>query len=131
MVTKAEARRDRGAAAVEFALVLPVLLLLVLGIVELGRAYHVQAMLAGAAREAVREVAISGDRPAAEDRVAQYTAGSVDPSALLVSIEPCTTTGAVAGESATVTLTYPMELLTGMFGAELELTGEGTMRCNG
>ncbi|MCT1433984.1 pilus assembly protein, partial [Dietzia maris] len=50
--------RDRGAAAVEFALVLPILLLLVLGILEFGRAYHVQTILSNAARDGVRVMAL-------------------------------------------------------------------------
>jgi len=36
------AARDRGAAAVEFALLLPVLLLLVFGIIDFGRALNAQ-----------------------------------------------------------------------------------------
>ena len=45
----------------EFALVVPLLLVLVLGIVEFGRAYHVQTTLSGAAREGVREMALHND----------------------------------------------------------------------
>lgn len=37
---------DRGAAAVEFALVVPILILLVLGIAVFGRAYNIQSGLA-------------------------------------------------------------------------------------
>jgi len=48
------ARSDRGAAAVEFALVAPILILLVVGIAEFGRAYNVQNSLSAAAREGVR-----------------------------------------------------------------------------
>ncbi|HKU29947.1 MAG TPA: TadE/TadG family type IV pilus assembly protein, partial [Arthrobacter sp.] len=41
---------ERGAAAVEFALVAPILVLLVLGIMEFGRAYNAQVSLTNAAR---------------------------------------------------------------------------------
>ncbi len=44
-------RSESGAAAVEFALVVPILLLLVLGIIEFGRAYNIQNSLSAAARE--------------------------------------------------------------------------------
>jgi Flp pilus assembly protein TadG len=47
--------RRRGAAAVEFALVLPFLLVLVVGIWELGRMVEVQQILSNAAREAGRQ----------------------------------------------------------------------------
>ena len=53
-----KARRDRGAAAVEFALLLPVLLLLVFGIIDFGRALNAQITLTQAAREGARLAAL-------------------------------------------------------------------------
>ena len=47
-------RADRGAVAVEFAFVLPVLLLLMLGIMEAGRAFNAWMILTNATREAAR-----------------------------------------------------------------------------
>ena len=58
-------RGERGAAVVEFALVVPVLLLLVLGIAEFGRAYNIQTIISGAAREGVRTMALENDTSAA------------------------------------------------------------------
>ena len=49
---------DRGAAAVEFALLLPVLLLLVFGIIDFGRALNAQVTLTQAAREGARMAAL-------------------------------------------------------------------------
>lgn len=46
--------RARGQAMAEFALLLPVLLLLTLGIFEFGRAYYSYSSIANAAREAAR-----------------------------------------------------------------------------
>ena len=43
-------RSERGAVAVEFALLAPVLILLLFGITEFGRAYNVQISLSNAAR---------------------------------------------------------------------------------
>ena len=51
---------ERGSAAVEFALMLPVLVVLVFGIAEFGRIYHVQTTISGAAREGVRSMALTG-----------------------------------------------------------------------
>lgn len=51
-------RDDRGAAAVEFALVLPLLLTVVFGIVEFGWTFGQQVSLGNAAREAARTMAI-------------------------------------------------------------------------
>ena len=47
-------RSDRGAAAVEFALVVPILLLLVFGIIDFGRILNAEIQLSQAAREGVR-----------------------------------------------------------------------------
>src|SRR6266699_2915884 len=46
--------RDRGAVAVEFALLLPMLLLLLFGIIDFGRALNAQITLTQAAREGAR-----------------------------------------------------------------------------
>ena len=51
--------QDRsGQAMVEFALVMPVLLILVVGIVEFGRAWNVQQVMTDAAREGARKAAV-------------------------------------------------------------------------
>jgi Flp pilus assembly protein TadG len=120
---------ERGAAAVEFALVLPILLLLVMGIVECGRAYHLQTALSGAAREGVRVMALQDD--VAEARA---TAKAASPQLALtdgqISVTPTTCSGTTPG-TATVTVTYPVELMFGLFGSGFNLTGKGTMRCHG
>jgi Flp pilus assembly pilin Flp len=52
-------RDDRGAAAVEFGLLLPVLTLLVFGTIEFGRAWNVRQTLTDAAREGARVAAVN------------------------------------------------------------------------
>jgi len=49
---------ERGAAAVEFALILPVLILLIVGMLEFSRAYNAQLSLTNAAREGARVMAV-------------------------------------------------------------------------
>lgn len=120
---------ERGAAAVEFALVVPVLLLLLMGIVEFGRAYHLQTTLSGAAREGVRVMALQDD--AAEARETAKTAASgLNLTNSQISVTPTTCSGTTPG-TATVTVTYPVQLMFGLFGASFNLTGKGTMRCHG
>lgn len=58
MIRSAFTRRDRGAAAVEFAIVVPLLLLVLLGLVDFGRLFYVEVSLANASREGARAVAI-------------------------------------------------------------------------
>jgi Flp pilus assembly protein TadG len=52
-------RDDRGAAAVEFALVLPILILLLFGIIEFARAWNVRQTLTDAAREGARVAVVN------------------------------------------------------------------------
>jgi len=59
---------EKGQSLVEFALVVPLILLLVIGIAEFGRAWMTKNILTGAAREAVRIYAVVNDNAAASAR---------------------------------------------------------------
>ena len=54
MKRRRNGQRDQGAAAVEFVLVLPVLLVILFGIIDFGRLMHAKLQLAEAAREGAR-----------------------------------------------------------------------------
>jgi Flp pilus assembly protein TadG len=119
---------DRGAVAVEFALVFPLLILVLFGVVEYGAVYNAQLVVTGAAREAAREMAVSGD--AGDARAAALNAAP--------GLVPALAAGDVAisgacspGADVTVTISYDKPFLTGMFGATVELTGTATRRCGG
>jgi Flp pilus assembly protein TadG len=122
-------RNDRGAAAVEFALVVPILVLLVIGIMEFSRLYNEQISLTNAARSAARVMAISNDQGDAID-AAIAGAPSLDPaiSGGDVSFSPATCT---AGAIMTVAVDYDAALITGWFGTTIALEGEGAMPCGG
>ncbi|WP_218221659.1 TadE/TadG family type IV pilus assembly protein [Nesterenkonia sp. Act20] len=129
--------RDRGASAVEFAIVAPILVLMLLGILAFGHAFHVQSVLSNAARDGVRVMALqdtsSGADPQTEARQTAITsaAPSASVAADQITITPatCEAASTVGPGTATVTISYPMQLLGG-FGS-VTLTGKGTMRCNG
>jgi len=70
-------RDARGQALVEFALLLPVLLLLVLGIVELGRAWNLAQMMSDVAREGARRAVIA-DPTITEQSVKDFMAGKLE-----------------------------------------------------
>ena len=58
VVMKRDATHSRGQGLVEFALVVPIFLILLFGMVEFGRAWMTKNILTGAAREAVRIYAV-------------------------------------------------------------------------
>lgn len=122
-------RRERGAAAVEFALVLPVLLLLVLGLVEFSRVYNIQISLSNAAREGARTMAIHDD--AGQARTAAIAAAPSITPAVAAGQIAVTPASCAAGGTVDVTIRYDVDLMTGFFGATLPLTGIGVMRCGG
>lgn len=119
---------ERGAAAVEFAIVLPVLLALLLGIMEFGRAYNAQISLTNAAREGVRVMAISND-PVASKAATKNAAVSLSPaladSNISFSQASCSST-----RQMTVTISYTLSTITGLAGPFV-LTGKGVMLCGG
>ncbi|MCZ2810084.1 pilus assembly protein [Modestobacter sp. VKM Ac-2979] len=118
---------ERGAAAVEFALVIPVLLLLLLGIMEVSAAFNTQATLSAAAREGARSMVTSGTVASARSAV-QTAAGPLAVSS--VSISPVTCVGAAAGTTVTVTVTARRTFVAGVLGSTgVDLTGTAAMRC--
>jgi Flp pilus assembly protein TadG len=126
-------RKERGATAVEFALIVPLLIMLVIGIAEFGHAFQVQGTLSAAAREGVRLMALQND-PAAARAAVRNAASSLNPGITdgQITITPASCP-VINGGSTSVRLTidYPMPYLTGFFGSGLDLTGTGVMRCNG
>ena len=60
---KTRLSQKRGQAAVEFALVLPLLLLVVYGLIEAGRAIFIYSSVTNASREAVRYASAYGVNP--------------------------------------------------------------------
>lgn len=59
-LARTNGRNERGAAAVEFALVVPILLLLLIGIMNFGFVFAQQISLNNAARQAARYAVVDG-----------------------------------------------------------------------
>ncbi len=79
--------RNRGQSVIEFALVLPLLLLILFGITEFGRAWMTLNILTSAAREGCRLAVVTGpDVPAVTARVTQVcNSAGVTPSSVTVA----------------------------------------------
>jgi Flp pilus assembly protein TadG len=125
---------DRGAAAVEFALVLPVLVLLLFGIVDFGRLLNAEITLTQAAREGARVAALV-DADAAADQITRAT-GSLSGGLAAPEIVACPATPGL-DDDASVTLTYTFTFLTpvgalasiGGSDGTVEIEATGVMPC--
>lgn len=127
---------ERGAVAVEFAILAPVLIMLLLGIIEYGRAYNAQISLSNAAREGVRVMAISNNQATART-AAKNVAVSLSPALVdtnfIFSATGGTTNGTgncSTGAQMTVTINYSLSPLAGITGP-LPMKGKGVMLCGG
>jgi Flp pilus assembly protein TadG len=119
-------RDERGAAAVEFALVLPLLLALIFGMIDFGRAYNQQITLTQLAREGARLVSLGTTDYKA--RLLSAAPASLGLQASNISgTTPCTLASSAASD-ATVTIS---KTFTFVVGNSLTLTGKATMPCLG
>ena len=130
--------RDRGATAVEVALLMPILLVLVMGIVDFGRALHAQITLTQAAREGVRVAALN---PPGSDPTARTVQAAVGLDPVNVDVDECES-GSAGSSSAEVEATYTFTFVTpvgelagllggGGFGDPITLSAKGVMPCEG
>jgi Flp pilus assembly protein TadG len=105
---------ERGTALIEFALVLPILLLIALAAVDLGRAFLAKNVLHQAAREGARMRVVklsplsATDQAAIEARVRQVArAGGLTPTQILISQNASADQDSVS-VTAPITFTSPM-----------------------
>lgn len=119
---------ERGAVAVEFALLAPVLIMILLGIMEFGRAYNAQVTLTNAAREGARAMAINNSQAIAISAT-KNAATQINP-VLADSNITFSATNCVEGTQMTVTVNYSLSTLTGVAGP-FAMSGKGTMLCGG
>ncbi len=119
------ARGDQGQAAVELALVLPLVVLLALVLVQVALVVRDQVLVSHAAREAAREAAVDAD-PEVAGRAARAS-GALDPSRLDVEVSG----RGPAGSRVRVQLGYasPTDVpLVGALVGDVGLSGSATMR---
>ena len=92
-------REERGAALVEFALALPLLLVVIAGIVDFGFTFQRYEVLTNAAREGARMATLPGyDQTSVDARVRSYVQAGLNLSTSALNI---------AMPSGAVTLTNP------------------------
>ncbi len=106
-VCRSYRKKRRGAAAVEFAVVAPVFLLLVFGMIEYGRMVMVQQVITNASREGARCGVLDGStNQDVVDVVTQYlTSGSIQGATITVT--PTNPGDAEFGDPVTVMVDIP------------------------
>jgi Flp pilus assembly protein TadG len=110
-------RRDtRGAALLEMALTLPMMLLVSIGVVEFGRAYQTWQVITNAAREGARIAVLPGiDDSAVTTRVKTYMSdGQLSDSAnatVIVKRDNTISIGAGTASASRVTVNYPFTFM--------------------
>jgi Flp pilus assembly protein TadG len=124
---------ERGAAAVEFALVVPLLVLLVFGIVQFGIAYNRVQGLQAAAREGARLGSLpQTTQSQISSRVTSALAGVPFNGAPTVSISPNTSQPCNnnSGGTVTVTVSAVTSIDIPIWGTVSKtLTGKGQFKC--
>jgi Flp pilus assembly protein TadG len=98
--------RRRGAAAIEFAMTVPVLFLLLFGALELGRMNMIRQTANNAAYEAARCCAVPGATAAEGVAAAQKLLSSIGANGATITITPATIVNSTTSVTATVTIPY-------------------------
>lgn len=131
-------RLDRGAAAVEMALVLPLLLFVLMAMIDFGRAFNAQIQVSQAAREGVRLASLNGTaspldstNPFGNDAIknrVNSAAGALPPFETGSCSAPntvCTIYCPTAADEASVVVTSEFTWITGISGMS-KFFGPGT-----
>ena len=133
---------EEGSQAVELALILPVLVLLLMGIIEFGRGYNARVTLTSAVREGARAYALGKDAATITDVTETAAAGldktnvtsgvDADADGIVDTAELGVFPACSVGQPAEVTANYPMTYSIPFFGeGTWTISATGAMRCGG
>jgi Flp pilus assembly protein TadG len=130
-------RRSRGQALVEFALIVPIFMVIAFGTIDFGLAFDASIGISNAAREGARAGVTTPTLAAISARVREV-AGRLNDSSLTISVSCKTATGAacagglsgaVSGTTIVVTVGYSYPMITPIaFGTRIPLSSTAQMR---
>lgn len=133
MRTRALRADSRGQALLEFALILPILLMLVLGIIEFGRIWNINQMVSDTTREGARR-AVLADVTITEASVHDFMMqrlwdAHVDTGVVTITFSQTGANWKVSDLPQTVTVQFPYSFMffTRAFGT-VQITSSFTMR---
>lgn len=109
-------RRELGQSLVELTLVLPVLLIILAGLLDVGRLYHAYVAVTDAAAEGARYASMNPSATADQikRRASAASGGLILIDEDQVGVDPLDPS---SSESVTVTVTYPFEVVTPLVNA--------------
>ena len=128
-------RRERGAAAVELAIVFPLLFLVVAGIIDFGRAFFTQIQVTNAAREGARAAVLMASNA---DVITRSTNAAAGVPSVTASVMASCTQGSTTNASVQVRASFnwillgpAMSMIGKSFGGGNVISSTGVMRCGG
>ena len=121
---------NRGQSMVEFTLILPIFLILLLGMFDTSRILSTKIVLQNTARNAARVVAITNSDSSAISEIDLGTA-SLDPNKLNYTITPSESYRSV-GENVTIDINYTIDIntpiISNILGENVVVSGKSVMR---
>lgn len=124
-------KSPRGQSLVEMALVIPILIIVLFGILEFGRIFHSYLVITHAAREGARFGVISKDVDQIKQKV-RDTSGGINLQLGDIDVNPSANDNLTTGVPLTVTVDYEVELFTPVLADILPnpvpLSASSTMR---
>ena len=118
-------RRERAQGLVEFALVVPILLILAMGVVDFGWGLRAYLTVTNSAREGARLGITCATDDAIKAQVASYSNGLLKTSNVTVITNPCKN-GGKTGDPLTVKVTYDYKYITPL-GSLMSLSNKSTL----
>lgn len=139
LIRKKDGKGEWGQAMVEFALVIPIFLLVVFAIVDFGMGFHAWITVSNASREGARIGVVGADSVAIEAKVRDTASSLNHDEDLTVVVTNAVDQGGDSGEAVTVTVDYDYQLITplssimgivsgGSIGPTLNFHSEAEMR---
>lgn len=126
-------RLDRGAAAVEMAILLPLLVLMVFGLLDFALVLNANLSITNAAHEGARASALGENASQVQARVAS-TSDPLSAQFMTMVGTPTITNVQCATKPGTtsVTVTYRIQLVVPMPGiSSVDVSGKGVQQCYG
>lgn len=118
---------NRGQSTVEIALLLPVLLIILLGVLDLGRAVYGQSVLSNAVREGARAAVVQSNSQSVIIQAVQSAAVGVNLPAGNISVTGPRTPGTMVTVAAWQTFTPVTPLISTLVVASIQLRAQSSM----